>query len=105
MYYYENDPIGYKTTAEYFTNYPKTRRNSEEHILDADADVKLDALSNGNDILVIRNFEARLPRKKWQKAGMASFCSLFFRLCFYQVKYTFSVDLHSDCLNLKDLLI
>lgn len=91
MYYYENDPIGYKTTAEYFTNYPKTRRNSEEHILDADADVKLDALSNGNDILVIRNFEARLPRKKWQKAGMASFCSLFFRLCVFIKSNTRSV--------------
>ena len=81
MYYYEDDAIAYKTTAEYFANYPKTRRNSEEHILDADTDVKLNALSNGNDILVVRNFEARLPRKKSQKASMVFFFSLFRRLC------------------------
>ena len=83
MYYYDDDAIAYKTNAEYFTNYPKTRRNSEEHILDADADVKLNALSNGNGILVVRNFEARLPRKKWQKASMVFFFSLFRRLCVF----------------------
>ena len=81
MYYYDDDAIAYKTTAEYCANYTKTRRNCEEHILDADTDVKLNALSNGNDILVVRNFEARLPRKKSQKASMVFFFSLFRRLC------------------------
>ena len=95
MYYYEDDAIAYKTTAEYFTNYPKPRRNSEEHILDADADVKLNALSNGNDILVVRNFEARLPRKKWQKASMVPFVGLFCKLCVFIMSHARPVCIYT----------